>query len=246
MKTFRGIHRISALTAALLLTALNLAAAPGKGTVKSVEGSATVDGKPAMAGDAVNPSSIITTGAGAKVVVDLAANGPDLIVLENSRVAVDELSADMAGSETVTSTKLNVTNGKIRAHVKKTSSQSSFIVKTPTTTAAVRGTDLEIGVDGTLYVWGGVVDVTWTDPATQKTVNFVVAQGQSFNPATGQVNNIPPGASNPFGRSPTGGQVEVVYKGNEAVLNAPFTPPIGSTIYISPVSGPLQIAVGTP
>ena len=212
-------HLVGLCAAAAAATSL-VTAAPQTGSAKvtSVKGNVTLGGQPARVGSVGGPGSVIVTGAAAEAVLDLGVNGPAAKILELSSVSIDDLTFDTAGSEPVISTKFTVSKGKLEGNVKKTSSQSSYIVKTPTATAAIRGTTFTVWEDGTVYVWEGVVDVTYRDPRTGREVKYTVSAGQFFDPSLVEIRDIPAGAVPPTIGLKTG----------------PITPAAGPVIFVSP------------
>jgi FecR protein len=190
MKISGYLSRLMALGACLALTSTLVTAAPqpGQAEVTRVRGTASIGNNPAKVGDVAGPGSVIKTGPNSQLDLNLGLNGPDITVSADTTITVDELSFDDAGPETVVTTKLNLQAGKVAGYVKKTSSQSSYTVVTPTTTAAIRGTTYLVTSDGDVYVWDGCVDVQFQDR------RFAVCAGQHFDPRIGQVvpNTLPP------------------------------------------------------
>jgi hypothetical protein len=189
MKISGYLSRLAVAGAFLALTSLLVSAAPQAGQVEvtRVRGTATLGNNPAKVGDTAGPGTVIKTGANSQLDLSLGVNGPDITVSADTTVKVDELSFDDAGPETVVTTKLNLQAGKVAGYVKKTSSQSSYTVVTPTTTAAIRGTTYLVTAEGDVYVWDGCVDVSFQDR------RFAVCGGQHFDPRIGKVvaNTLP-------------------------------------------------------
>jgi hypothetical protein len=69
----------------------------------------------------------------------------------------------------------------VAGFVKKTSSQSSYIVKGPTVTAVVRTSEYQITDNGTVAVWSGCVTVSY------RGASYEVCGGQMFDPAAASV-----------------------------------------------------------
>jgi hypothetical protein len=220
MKTFGSFYRLAGLCASSALASAIALAAPqtGSAQVRQVHGTVMLDSSTAKAGDVARPGSTISTGTDSKAVLYLGVNGPDVSVMANSRLSIDELSFDDAGAETVISTKLGLSEGRVDGRVKATSSQSSYVVTTPHTTAAIRGTVYSVTADGKVYVWEGCVDVVYQDPATSRSSTFNVCAGQMFDPSIPGVVDIPPGVERPFPPSAT-----------------PPTAPVGPYPILSPV-----------
>ena len=177
---------LCAITAIMAGSSLS-AAETGKAELTGVKGSVKVDGQAAFVGEVVKPGQKIETGAGAQANLYLADNGPTVVVLPDSSVSFDELSVDKSGAEPVITTKINLKVGTVAGFVKKTSSQSSYIVKGPTVTAVVRTSEYQITDNGTVAVWSGCVTVTY------RGASYEVCGGQMFDPAAASVvaNTLP-------------------------------------------------------
>lgn len=214
---------VVAITAASA-TALARPAKTGEVQFKKIEGTVTLDNKPVIVGQVAKPPSEIATASKSIARLFIGKNGPDLLVDENSKLSVDELTYDDSGSEPVISTKLSVKDGDVSGRVKRLSAQSVYTVSTPTTTAAIRGTVYTATKAGVVYVFDGSVDVIWTDPSTGRPANFNVSTGQMFDPSIPGVVEIPPGTKNPFGSD------ETVYDNDLPV-------PVGPLTIVSPISG---------
>jgi hypothetical protein len=184
----------------------------------------TVNSEPATVGYIAKPGAQITTGSQSLAKLFLGENGPDLLLDENSNLSVDDLTFDNGGPEPVISTRLNIKQGSVSGKVKKSSSQSQYVVNAPNTTAAIRGTVYTETSAGVVYVFEGSVDVTWTDPATGRPANFNVSAGQMFDPSIPGVVEIPAGTKNPFGS-----------QSDDYDNDLPL--PTGSVTIISPISG---------
>ena len=178
---------ISPRFASLLAVSAILAGSPldaaetGKAELTGIKGSVKVDGQAASVGDSVKPGQAISTGAGAQANLYLGDNGPTVVVLPDSSVSFDELSVDKSGAETVITTKINLKVGTVAGYVKKTSSQSSYIVKGPTVSAVIRTSEYQITDNGTVAVWSGCVTVSY------RGVSYEVCGGQMFDPAAASV-----------------------------------------------------------
>jgi len=151
---------LCAITAIMAGSSLS-AAETGKAELTGVKGSVKVDGQAAFVGEVVKPGQKIETGAGAQANLYLA--------------------------EPVITTKSNLKIGTVAGFVKKTSSQSSYIVKGPTVTAVVRTSEYQITDNGTVAVWSGCVTVTY------RGASYEVCGGQMFDPAAASVvaNTLP-------------------------------------------------------
>jgi hypothetical protein len=171
---------LCAITAIMAGSSLS-AAETGKAELTGVKGSVKVDGQSAAVGEVVKPGQKIETGAGAQANLYLADNGPTVVVLPDSSISFDELSFDKSGAEPVITTKINLKVGTVAGFVKKTSSQSSYIVKGPTVTAVIRTSEYQITDNGTVAVWSGCVTVSY------RGVSYEVCGGQMFDPAAASV-----------------------------------------------------------
>ena len=182
MKQLGSFSRLAGVAALCALVAnLSLAAAEtGKAEITGIKGTVTVDGLAVKVGDSIKPGQQISTGAASELNLFLGENGPTLMVDSNASVSFDELSYDKSGAEPVINTK-NVKAGKVAGYVKKTSSQSKYVVQTPTVTAAIRGTKYQVSEDGTVAVWEGSVSVTYRGNT------YEVSEGQKFDPSVGAV-----------------------------------------------------------
>jgi len=189
MKISGILSRYVVAGAALAFSMGLVSAAPaaGKAEVTAIKGTVTIGGQPAKVGDQVGTGTTIVTSAASSAELDLGQNGPSLQIQQGSTVTLDELSFDDAGPEVVVNTKINLQAGKLAGYVKKTSSQSTYTVVTPTTTAAIRGTTYLVTSEGDVYVWDGCVDVMFHD------FRYNVCAGQHFNPRIPGVvpNNLP-------------------------------------------------------
>jgi hypothetical protein len=181
-----------AITAALAGSSLS-AAETGKAELTGVKGSVKVDGQAAFVGEAVKPGQKIETGAGAQANLYLADNGPTVVVLPDSSISFDELSVDKSGAEPVIITKINLKGGTVAGYVKKTSSQSSYIVKGSTVTAMIRTSEYQVTDNGTVAVWSGCVTVSY------RGASYEVCGGQMFDPSAASVvaNTLPMPAGMP-------------------------------------------------
>ncbi|MDX9801727.1 MAG: FecR domain-containing protein [Spirochaetia bacterium] len=92
-------------------------------------------------GQIIKTGTLISTGFNSNAVLDLGSS--EIFLKPLTRVSVDEL--DTSGS--TIKTDLNLRLGKIRADVKTTEGlKHNFTLRTPVSTAAVRGTVFEAGV----------------------------------------------------------------------------------------------------
>ena len=194
MNYFGRFSRVACVGAILALAANLVLAAPQPGSAKvaKVSGVVYLGSAPANVGDVVGPGTVITTGPASEVLLNLGANGGYTRVLENSKLSLDELTVDAAGPETVVKTRLGLKEGKIDSQVGKLSSQSSYVVQTPSSTAAIRGTIFTTYANGAVLVFDGCVDVVMVDPVTKREARYSVCKGQMFDPKIPGVVSIPP------------------------------------------------------
>ena len=120
-----------------------------KGRVEIRYGSG--DWIPAEEGMILDPGALISTGLGASAILEVGESVLNIKPL--TRMAIDELITD-SGLQT---TRLSLRIGRVRAEVKTTRSVShDFKIRSPTSTAAVRGTVFDFQ-EGILHVNEGQV-----------------------------------------------------------------------------------------
>jgi hypothetical protein len=223
MKMFGSFPQWVSLCAVAGFSSIVGFAAPQTGNAKvtSVAGNVLLDSAAAKVGDVAQPNSTISTGPESKASLYLGVNGPDVNVLENSKLKLAELTFDTAGAETVITTKLGLTEGTVEGYVKKTSKDSSYTVQTPTTTAAIRGTTYTIKASGSVLIWEGCADVGFRDPGSARVSNFSVCANQMFDPGVPGVVDIPAGTPKP--------SLNVTGQNQQ--------PPVGPKAFVSPVKG---------
>jgi len=225
MNYFGRFSRLASVGAILALAANLVLAAPQTGSAKvaKVSGIVYLGSAPANVGDVIGPGTVISTGPASEVLLNLGANGGYTRVLENSKLSIDELTVDSAGPETVVKTKLGLKSGKIDSQVGKLSSQSSYVVQTPTSTAAIRGTIFTTYANGAVLVFDGCVDVVVQDPVTNREARYTVCAGQMFDPTRPGVVSLPPGTVAPtFATGP--GTPPTPFMDRPVVYVSPFPP----------------------
>ena len=116
-----------------------------KAVIKSFKGKVEVKSGSSWSavteGMEIKPGSIISTGFKSSAVLDLGSS--DLFVKQLTRMSIDELSK----SGNTVKTNLNLSLGRVKANVKTSQGlKHDFTLKTPVSTAAVRGTVFESGV----------------------------------------------------------------------------------------------------
>lgn len=188
------------LTCAVLLGAALLTstaeAAVGKAVVRAVRGSADYsDGSgswlPLKVGRVLKPGAIIRTSADSQVDLFLEQNGPVVRVTQSTQLAIERLSYENTGVESVIDTGLDLRSGRILGNVKKMAEASKYEVKTPNGVAGIRGTEYDISADGKVIVLDGSVVVVYVK-ADGTVITQVVNAGQTFDPATGLVRDSTP------------------------------------------------------
>jgi hypothetical protein len=109
----------------------------------------------------------------------------------DTTLAIDKLTSEVTGADTVTETQLDLRQGRIFGTVRKLSAASHYEIKTPNGVAGIRGTIYMIGVDGIVTVLSGSVVISWV--GTDGTVHTEqVSAGHQFNLVTGELTTLPP------------------------------------------------------
>lgn len=225
MNYFGRFNRLACVGAVFALATNLVLAAPQNGSAKvaKVSGVVYLGSAPASVGDVVGPGTVVSTGPASEVLLNLGANGGYTRVLENSKLSIDELTVDAAGPETVVKTKLGLKEGKIDSQVNKLSSRSSYVVQTPSSTAAIRGTIFTTYANGAVLVFDGCVDVVVRDSVTSREARYNVCSGQMFDPNIPGVVPIPSGVVAPtFAVGP--GALPTPFMERPVVYVAPFPP----------------------
>jgi hypothetical protein len=236
---------ISALSshAAELATAKVLSVS---GTVVKTEGGGLikVGGResPLKAGDILREGDRIHSTKGSKVFL-VFSNGSEITLFQNSSLSIvdleqepytskrvyNELEADPSKSQTL----LELDYGQLDGHVKKLSNTSSFNIKTPLGTAAIRGTRFSISLlfTGNKLVlsvsnFDGLVDIL--TQSSSKVVTSKKGGGEGGGKGGGAARTLAQGlisefASDADGTStpiPAGGNCSVSASAGNPVLNA--------------------------
>jgi hypothetical protein len=221
------------IAGALLVASQPVMAAPqqGKATVTSVKGAAEYSSGGAWAalkaGTVLTGGSIIKTGAGAQVKLNMGVNGEGVVVTENSTVGIDKLTFEQTGADTVAETQLDLKAGRILGNIKKSSPASRFEIKTPTGVAGIRGTKFDIGANGVVKVKSGCVICIYVDPSGQVTSHevcggFKFVPGVGVVPMTNDEMNDP--AWNNIADTPIGSVRAAVTDGGGIIFVAPTLP----------------------
>jgi len=166
-------YKMAALVAALMIFGISSAvAAPVSVTVQKAEGtvetreSASAVWVKAVSGEKLSAGASVKTGPTSSCILKWG-DGHVLKLQALSILDISRIERDEAGNE---NTRLDLSVGKINAHVAKlTTRDSTFSVKTPTAIAGVRGTDLFVNVaedntstfgvtDGEIFVEAGGIE----------------------------------------------------------------------------------------
>lgn len=222
---------IRTLSAAFAATAVVAAAEVGSGKFTRVVGNVTVEAKPVQMGDIVNVGSTVVAGEQSKARIFIGLNGPELLVHENGRLTIEQLALDRSGPEPIANTRVRVNAGKAEAQINRPSAASSYILLTPTVTAAIRSTLVTGYASGRLVVWDGSVEVTWTNPANGQSMTFNVSEGQTFDPTVPGVIETPADEPPPELGNRKFGQ----YRVKLPELPNDFDEPVGPLVLFSPV-----------
>ena len=229
---------ISALSshAAELATAKVLSVS---GTVIKTEGgggSFKIGGResPLKAGDILREGDRIHSTEGSKVFL-VFSNGSEITLFQNSSLSIvdleqepytskriyNELEADPSKSQTL----LELDYGQLDGHVKKLSNTSSFNIKTPLGTAAIRGTRFSISLLFTgdklilsVSNFDGLVDIL--TQSSSKVVTGKKGGGKGGNKGGGKVNEFASDADGTSTPIPAGGDCSVSASAGNPVLNA--------------------------
>ena len=189
MKTTRIQLRLVVLGIVVGLSALgtSMNGAPGKAKVVSKEGPATG----AAVGAMLEAGSVITTGEGAEVVLDI--DGDVVVLNANTTLAVHRLEFAETGLEKVSNVQLRLSEGRIDGRVERFSSLSSFVIMIPkgqvTIDASKGRVVFHVAANGVTAVVEGSANVVF-NRGTEESPNIVaqkVEMGQGFDPATGDL-----------------------------------------------------------
>lgn len=203
---------------AIVALATNLAvAAPQSGRAKVVQvvGKANIGSAAAASGTEIGAGSVVTTGPGSEVSLNLGAAGL-LNLHEVTTFSIDELSSNVSGPEALVSAKSTLKSGKVDAKVGHLSSSSKYSVQTAVNTIKTLGATFTAYSTGAVLVWDGCVDVVTKD------AKYSVCAGQMYDPSSNAVTSIPSGLGAPRFAGGVGS-----------------APPaaIGNQVFVSPVGG---------
>jgi hypothetical protein len=134
------------------------------------------------------PTSIVFSGGGGAGGEESAANV--IRIFESSVLAIDKLTTEQTGSETVEETQLDLRAGQVMGNVKKLSAASKYEVKIPNGVAGIRGTVYVISSSGVVNVLAGSLVIAVVGP-DGTVVTKVVTAGFSYDPMTGVLSPIP-------------------------------------------------------
>jgi len=131
-------------------------------------------------------SSASSSGGGSGMAYQPKAEQDAVRIFENTVLAVDKLTIDQTGVDTVTETQLDLKAGRIFGTVKKLATASKYEVKIPNGVAGIRGTIYYITAEGIIRVL--TVNVVMAYVGTDGTVaTQVISTGQQFDARTGQL-----------------------------------------------------------
>jgi hypothetical protein len=163
-------------------------------------------------------------------------------------LAIDKLTVNDTGVDTVNDTELDLRQGGIYCSVKKFSGASQYLIKIPNGIAGVRGTLFYINANGRIIVYKNSVVLSITGPDGNP-ITVVVDAGNQFDPGNlgnGQSGTLPLGVSPlPLGVSPLppglGGDLDRIF----AALRTIYFPVYGeinftrdwTQLNISPTQG---------
>lgn len=205
------IQRIFSLCIALLAISLAVSsqAAQGMAKVVKLHGAARYSNGnnvwvPVSIGIVLKPGTVIQTASESSV--DLLLSDEDTIrttpvvnnqgdskskskallnvvrLRDNTLLAIDKLSSEKTGVDTVTDTQLDLRAGTIFGNVKKTSAASRYEIKLPNGVAGIRGTIYSISASGIITVYVGSIVLTYFTPADPtQTITKVVNAGQQYD-----------------------------------------------------------------
>lgn len=220
MKTSGIQLRLVVLGIAAGLSALgtSMNGAPGKAKVVSKEGPATG----ATVGAMLEAGSVIATGEGAEVVLDIDG---DVVVLDaNTTLGIHRLEFAETGLEKVSNVLLNLSKGRISGQVERFSSLSSFVIMIPkgqvTIDASKGRVVFHVAANGVTVVVEGSANVV-INRGTEESPNIVaqkVEMGQGFDPSTGDLVMVEEGYRDDL-------MEKVERKAPPAVTTAKPTPP---------------------
>ena len=144
-------------------------------------------------GDAIRPTPVVSKGPQQRVFKPNAPALQNVVRMrEHTLLAIDRLSWDQTGADTVTDTQLDLRAGSIFGSVKKSSAASRYEVKLPNGVAGIRGTVYSLSVNGVLTVYSGSVVATYVNPNNpNETITRVVNAGQQYDPATDKYTTVP-------------------------------------------------------
>jgi hypothetical protein len=112
-------------------------------------------------------------------------------------LAIDKLTVNDTGVDTVNDTELDLRQGGIYCSVKKFSGASQYLIKIPNGIAGVRGTLFYINATGRCVVYRNSMVLSITGP-DGKPITVVVGEGYQFDPGnmgSGQPGPLPLGVS---------------------------------------------------
>lgn len=111
---------------------------------------------------------------------------------DNTLLAIDKLTMERTGVDTVSDMQLDLRAGRVFFNVKKTSAASRFEIKLPNGVAGIRGSIGEFAVGGPLTMYLGSAVVTYVNPANPaETITKVINAGQHYDLTTDTYRPVP-------------------------------------------------------
>jgi hypothetical protein len=162
---------------------------------------------------------------------------------DNTLLAIDKLTAEQTGVDTVSDTQLDLRAGRAFVNVKKTSAASRFEIKLPNGVAGIRGSVGEFAAGGFITMYSGSTVVTYMNPSNPtETITKVINAGQQYDLNTDTYKPVPMGAreqalndAGGMSTPPAGGQPGVqVAKDPTISCISPTSPSITSAAPVPP------------
>jgi hypothetical protein len=114
---------------------------------------------------------------------------------DNTLLAIDRLTAQQTGVDTISETQLDLRAGRVFVNVKKTSAASRFEIKLPNGVAGIRGSVGDFAANGFITMYLGSAVVTYMNPVNPaETITKVINAGQQYDLNTDTFRPLPMGA----------------------------------------------------
>jgi len=137
----------------------------------------------AKAGDSISKDTIVSTGFKSMALINVGNS--TIMVRPLTRLSLAEI-INMNETETIN---VNLNTGRIRVEVNPPAGgRANFTVKTPATTASVRGTIFEMTTNN-IQVLKGAIDYRPANGNYVRSVMVNAGQGSEINPDTGNIVN---------------------------------------------------------